>query len=256
MFNPKIIGFVCNWSMPQGLATARPPAGKAYPKIHLVRVMCVGRIDPVIVLDTLARGADGVLLIGCPPPDCHYVDGNMQAEHRVKVVQNFLALTGIAPDRVQLEWASTTDLAPFSTVVDEFRKHIMKLGQSPLRGENPDAKMLLNVVAAKNAAADSRVRVMSGREAELTEAANVYGEVIPQGEFDEVLEGIVREEFLRHKIRLLTRQTPRSVKEIAAETSIPPAAVLRQIVDMRRKRMIALDHIEERTPLYKAMEAG
>jgi F420-non-reducing hydrogenase iron-sulfur subunit len=254
MFRPKIIGFVCTWSMPQEIETRSPQAMEGRPKMHLVRVMCVGRIDPVIILDTFARGADGVLLIGCPTPDCHYVTGNIQAENKVKVVKKILALTGVNADRLRLELVSATDLEPFSIVVDVFRNHIITLGPSPLAGESPDEKILLNVLAAKEAAADSRLRVMTGREEELTEAMNVYGERIRQGEFDEILDEIVNKEFLRQKIRLLTSQKPLSVRDIAVETNATPAVVLRQIVDMRRKRMIALDHIEATTPLYKALE--
>lgn len=254
MFRPRVIGFVCNWSLPRELEGTRPRAMQGYPKMHLVRVMCVGRVDPVVVLDTFARGADGVLLIGCPTPDCHYVDGNTQAANKVKVLKKLLALTGLDPERLRLDWAAATDLEPFSTVVDDFRNRIIELGPSPLAGENPDEKMVVNVLAAKNAVADSRLRVMTGREEELTEAMNVYGELIPQAEFDETLDEIVNQEFLRQKIRLLARQKPLSVKAIAAETDVAPAVILRQIVDMRRKRMIVLDHIEETTPLYKALE--
>ena len=254
VFRPKIIGFVCNWSMPKEVEISSPREMRGYPKMHVLRVMCVGRVDPVIVLDTFAKGADGVLLVGCPTPDCHYVEGNIQAENKVKVLKKLLMLTGLEPERLRLEWAYATEVEPFSTVVDDFRNQIIKFGQSPLAGGQLDERILLNVSAAKNAVADFRLRVFTGREEELTEAMNVYGEIIPQGEFDNLLDEIVNEEFLRHKIHLLTRQEPLSVKEIAANMNVKPAMILRHIVDMRRKRMIALDHVEEATPLYKALE--
>jgi len=254
MFRPKIIGFVCNWSLPKGLEIPSPREMKGYPKMNVLRVMCVGRIDPVIVLDTFAKGADGVLLVGCPTPDCHYLEGNIQAENKIKVLKKLLSLTDLEPKRLLLEWAYATEVEPFSTIVDDFRNQIIKLGQSPLAGENPDENVLLNVLAAKSAVADFRLRVLTGREEELTEAMNVYGELISQGEFDDLLDEIVNEEFLRHKIHLLTRQKPLSVKEIAATMNVKPATILRHIVDMRRKRMIALDHVQETTPLYKALE--
>lgn len=254
MFRPKIIGFVCTWSMPKEIEIPSPSEMKGYPKMHILRVMCVGRIDPVVVLDTFAKGADGALLVGCPVPDCHYVEGNIQAENKVKVLKKLLSLTGLEPERLHLECVYATEIEPFSTIIDDFRNQIMKLGQSPLARENSDEKILLNVLAAKNAVANFRLRVLTGREEELTEAMNVYGELIPQGEFDNILDEIVYEEFLRHKIHLLTRQKPLSVKEIAATMNVKPATILRHIVDMRKKHMIALDHVEETTPLYKALE--
>jgi F420-non-reducing hydrogenase iron-sulfur subunit len=253
MFSPKIIGFVCNWSLPPEMETASPKL-RGRPKMHVVRVLCAGRIDPVIVLDTFAKGADGVLIIGCPKPDCHYVEGNLQAENRVKILEKLLALTGLEPRRLGLNWAYSTDIEPFAGIVDDFRNQVMQLGTSPLAGKQPDKEILLNVLAAKNAVSDFRLRVLAGREKELTEARNVYGETIPQGELDELLDDIVKEEFIHHKIHLLTKQRPLSVKELAAATDQKSARVLCHIVDMRRKGMIALDHVEETTPLYKALE--
>lgn len=222
--------------------------------MHVVRVMCAGRIDPVIVLETFAEGADGVLIIGCPQPDCHYVEGDLQAENRVKVLKKLLALTGVEPERLGLDWVYATNIAPFARIVDDFRNQVIRLGASSLAGKKPDKRVLLNVLAAKNAASGFRLRVLSGREEELTEARNVYGEKIPQGKLDELLHDIVEEEFIRHKIHLLTKQKPQSVKELAAATNQKPAHVLCHIVDMRRKGMIAMDHIEQATPLYKALE--
>jgi len=254
MFKPEIIGFVCNWSLPKGVDVASPPGIKGYPKMHVVRVMCAGRIDPVIVLDTFARGADGVIVISCPSPDCHYIEGNLQAENRFKMLKKLLSLTGLEPDRLRLDWAYATEIEPFATIVDDFRNQVIKLGQSPLSGEKPDKKILLNVLAAKNAAADFRLRTLTGREEELVQVANVYGETIPQEQFDDLLYEIVEEEFFQRKIHILTKQKPLSVKELAAIMDAKPTTVLRHIVDMRRKGMIILDHIEKTAPLYKALE--
>ena len=254
VFRPRIVGFICNWSLPPETEITSPKGIEGYPKIHVVRVMCAGRIDPVIVLDTFVQGADGVLIVGCPSPDCHYVEGNLQAERKVEVLKKLLSIAGLEPERLKLDWVYAVLIEPFAKVVDDFRSRVMTLGQSPLAGEKPDDRILLNVLAAKNAAADFRLRVLTGREEELTEAMNVYGERIPQGKFDELLDEIVEEEFIRHKIHLSTKHRPRSVKELAAITGLKPASVLRHIVDMRRRGMLTLDHIEETTPLYKALE--
>jgi hypothetical protein len=206
------------------------------------------------VLETFAKGADGVLIIGCPQPDCHYVEGNSQTERKVRILRKLLGWTGLEPERLGLNWAYAANIEPFVKIVDDFRNQVTLLGRSPLAGKDQDSRMLLNVLAAKEAASDFRLRVLTGREEELAEARNVYGEEIPKGELDELFEDVVKEEFIRHKIRLLARQSPQSVKELAEVTSQKPAYVLCQIVDMRRKGMITLDSIEGTTPLYKALE--
>ncbi len=254
MFRPKIIGFVCNWSLPLGIDITSPSETQGHPKMHAIRVMCVGRIDPVIVLETFAQGADGVLMIGCPASDCHYTQGNLQAEQKVKVLKKLLSLAGLKPNRLHLDWAYAADIESFAKIVDDFRDQIAVMGPSPVTGKDPDGKVLTSVMAAKNAASDFRLRVLTGREEELTEARNVYGEAIPKGEFENLLDEVAGEEFTRHKIHLLAKQKPLSVKELASIIELKPAEVLCHIVDMRRKGMITLDHIENTTPLYKSLE--
>jgi F420-non-reducing hydrogenase iron-sulfur subunit len=254
MFRPKIIGFICNWSLPIGMDVASSGIIHGYPKIRIVRVMCVGRIDPTIVLETFAKGADGVLVIGCPSPDCHYNEGNLQAERKIKMLKKLIWLTGLEPERLRLDWAYAFEIERLAEIINDFRNRVTRLGPSPLTGEKPDVNVLLNMKAAKAAAEDFRLRVSIGRERELTEKENVYGEKISQEEFDALLHEIIEAEFIRHKIHLLTQEKPMSVKEIASITHMKPASVLNHIVDMRRKGMLTLDHVEKTTPLYKALE--
>ena len=254
MFLPKIIGFICNWSLPKGIEKPSRQKIKSHPKVHILRVMCIGRIDPVLVLETFANGADGVFLVGCPKHDCHYVEGHTQTEYKVKVLKKLISLSGLEPDRLRLEWALPTEVEFFSAIVDNFRNQIINLGQSPLAGESPDKHILLNVLAARNAAAEFRVRVLTGREEELTKFGNVYRELIQHGEFDDLADKIIRAEFLKHRILLLTSEKPLSIKEIAGHMDVNPDVILRLIVDMRRKGSIALDQVKETTPLYRALE--
>jgi coenzyme F420-reducing hydrogenase delta subunit len=222
--------------------------------VNVVRVMCLGRIDPVIVLETLEKGADAIMMVGCKPPDCHFIEGNLQAERTVKMLKKLVSFTGLEPERIKLLWVSPLEEKTFNYYVREFSDEIGKLGSSPLKSEKPESRFMLNVLAAKNAASDFRLRVLLGREKELTEGVNVYGEKIPQDEFNALMDEIVKEEFIRHKFYLLTKTKPLSVKDLAKAVEMKPADVLRQIVDMRRRNMIALDHVEGTTPLYKALE--
>jgi len=254
MFKPRIIGFICNWSLPTEVDIASSNRISGYPKIRIVRVKCIGRIDPAIVLETFVKGADGVLVIGCPPPDCHYIEGNLQAERKIKMLKEFLSLTGLEPERLGLEWSYPFEIERFARIINDFRNKVTVLGSSPLAGERPDMDILLNIKAAKAAVEDFRLRVLVGREIELTEKENVFGEKISQEEFDALLYETIRVEFIRHKIHLLTKEKLMSIKEIASITNMKPCLVLRHIVNMRRKGMITLDHVEKTTPLYKALE--
>ena len=253
-FEPKIIGFLCNWCSYAGADLAGVSRIQYPPNIRIIRVMCSGRVDPVIVLEMFASGADGVIVTGCHPGDCHYVAGNLYEERKIKMLKKLIALTGLELGRLRLEWVSAAEGQRFAQVVTEFTEQIRKLGPSPVSGEKPNQQIFENLQAAKNAAAGFKLRILVGRELELTEKSNVYQEKLSQEEFDSMLDEIVEAEFIQHKIHLLTRTKPLPVKVLAEAVEMKPAAVLRQIVDMRRRNMIALDHIEGTTPFYKALE--
>ena len=255
-FEPKIIGFLCNWCSYAGADLAGVSRIQYPPNIRIIRVMCSGRVDPVIILEMFANGADGIIVTGCHPGDCHYVEGNLYEERKIKMLKRLLALTGLELGRLRLEWVSASEGQRFAQIVTEFTNQIKKLGPSPVSGKNPRLKVLENLQAAKNAASDFRLRVLVGRERELTEKNNVYEEKIPQEEFDAVLDSAVEAEFIRHKIHLLTRSRPFPVKALAEATELKPAEVLKHIVAMRRRNMITMDHVEGTTPFFKALEVG
>jgi hypothetical protein len=211
-------------------------------------------MDPAVVLEMFEKGADAVMLAGCKPPDCHFVEGNLHAERAVKMLKKLIVLTGLEPERVGLLWYSPLEERSFNQSVTEFSQEIAKFGASPLKDAKPESPVMINVLAAKNAASEFRLRVLLGREKELTEGVNVYSEKLTQEEFDMLLDDVVQDEFIRYKIHLLTKTKPLSVKDLAQTMEMKPAAVLKQIVNMRRKNMIALDSVEGTTPLYKALE--
>lgn len=244
---PKIICFMCNW------AFCEEELQVPY-NVNLVRLACVGRVDPSVVLETFANGAEGVMLIGCKPPDCHFTDGNFQAERSAKILKKLLSLAGLQPERLKLIWVSPTEEADLTRLTKDFSEEIWKIGISPVKKPEVEKDILANLTAAKNAASNFRLRVLLGREEDLTEFMNAYGEKIPQGEFEALLEEIVKAEFTRYKIHYLTKTRPLSVRELAEALKIKPSSVLRHITNMRRKGMIALDRVEGNTPLYRALE--
>lgn len=242
----KIVCFICNLAFCQD--EMQIPSN-----VNVARVNCIGRMDPALILEMFEKGVDAVMLAGCKPPDCHYVEGNLQAERAVKMLRKLIALTGLDPERIKLLWYSPLEEKSFSYYVKEFFEEIGKLGPSSLKNGKPES-LMVNILAAKNAASDFRLRVLLGREKELTEGVNVYGEKLSLEEFDNLLHDVVEAEFIRHKIYVLTKTKPLPIKALAEATEMKPAAVLRHIVNMRRRNMIALDHVEGTTPFYKALE--
>jgi F420-non-reducing hydrogenase iron-sulfur subunit len=119
-FEPKIIGFLCNWCSYAGADLAGVSRIQYPPNMRVVRVMCSGRIDPIIPLEVFSKGADGVLILGCHPGDCHYSEGNLYEERKIKMVKKLLALTGLEPERLKLEWVSASEGQRFARLVSEF----------------------------------------------------------------------------------------------------------------------------------------
>ncbi|MGA2768728.1 MAG: hydrogenase iron-sulfur subunit [Candidatus Bathyarchaeia archaeon] len=244
---PRIVCLMCNFAF----CNSENPVPS---NVNVTRVNCIGEIDPTIVLEMFKKGADAVMLAGCKPPDCHFVEGNLQAERAVKMLKKLLALAGLESERLNLLWYSPLEETSFTRSAKEFSREIGKLGASPLKDADSESMPMVNLLAAKNAASEFRLRVLLGREKELTEGVNVYGDKLTREEFDTLMDDVVEDEFIRYKIHVLTKTKPLSVKALAEVTEMKPAAVLKQIVNMRRKNMIALDSIEGTTPLYKALE--
>jgi F420-non-reducing hydrogenase iron-sulfur subunit len=132
-FEPKIIAFLCNWCAYAGADLAGTSRTQYPPNTRTIRIMCTGRMSPVFILKAFAEGADGVLVAGCHPGDCHYVSGNYGAEKRVTLVSELLPELGIEKERLMLRWVSASEGELFGKTVSEFTVAIKKLGPSPLR---------------------------------------------------------------------------------------------------------------------------
>ena len=127
-FEPIIIGFTCNWCSYRAADMAGTARMKYAPNIRLIRLMCSGRLDPTFVLKALAGGADGVMITGCHPGDCHYVEQNYKALRRFILLRKTLAQLGIEPGRLKLVWASAAEGAIFTEQVNSFVEQVRALG--------------------------------------------------------------------------------------------------------------------------------
>jgi len=134
-FEPKIVGFLCNWCSYAGADLAGVSRIQYPPNLRIIRVMCSGRVDPAFVLEAFISGADGVLIAGCHPGDCHYIAGNYKAQRRGILLKKLLEQFGVEPQRLRIEFVSASEGAKFAVVVKEMVEDIKKLGQSPLRAQ-------------------------------------------------------------------------------------------------------------------------
>jgi F420-non-reducing hydrogenase iron-sulfur subunit len=135
-FEPTIIGFTCNWCSYRAADLAGIARVKYPPNIRLIRLMCSGRLDPTFVLKALAKGADGVLISGCHPGECHYIEQNYKTMQRYLLLQRTLAQFGIEPQRVKLAWASAAEGVHLAQEIKDMVEEIRALG--PLNWKSVD----------------------------------------------------------------------------------------------------------------------
>ncbi len=125
----KLVAFLCNWCSYAGADMAGTSRMLQPSQVRIIRLPCTGRMDPLLVLKAFQEGADGVLVSGCHPGDCHYNDGNYYARRRLELLKRMLAVRGIEPERFQYTWVSASEGARWADVVQAFTTDIESLGR-------------------------------------------------------------------------------------------------------------------------------
>jgi F420-non-reducing hydrogenase iron-sulfur subunit len=139
-FKPHIVAFLCNWCSYTGADLAGTSRMEYKANVRAVRLMCSGRIEPTLVLKAFNKGADGVLLCGCHPGDCHYQEGNYRCLRRYLLLNKYLKQIGIEPERLKLEWISASEGKQFADLVNSFTETIIELGPSKIKQTIADYK--------------------------------------------------------------------------------------------------------------------
>lgn len=146
-YEPKVVGFLCNWCSYAGADMAGTSRMSYPPNIRIIRVPCSGRIDPMFIVKAFQMGADGVLIAGCHPGDCHYTEGNYHLRRRFALLRPFLDYLGIEEGRLRLEWVSASEGKRFTQVVSSFVDELKRLG--PRQGQ--EAAEVLQPAAGQEA---------------------------------------------------------------------------------------------------------
>jgi len=141
VFEPRIVGFLCNWCTYAGADLAGTSRMQYPTNLRAIRVMCSGSVDPELILEAFREGADAVFIGGCHPGDCHYQSGNYKTLKRVMMLKRLLEQLGLKEERLRLEWISAAEGAKFAQVVREYTEQIRALGPRPVKSEARSPKV-------------------------------------------------------------------------------------------------------------------
>jgi len=147
-FEPKIIGFLCNWCSYAGADLAGTSRMQYPQNVRIIRVPCSGRVDPLFVLRAFLDGADGVMVLGCHPGDCHYKQGNYVAQRRYAIMHRLLEFTGVEKDRLVVDWVSASEGKRFAEVVTNFTEQVRNLGPMVMNGNKEKLSEKLQEIAS------------------------------------------------------------------------------------------------------------
>jgi len=128
MFEPNIVAFVCNWCTYTGADLAGTSRLNMAPNVRIIRLPCTGRIDTLFIMKAFERGADGVIVSGCHPADCHYTSGNYHARRRFAIFRDLMEFVGIDPQRITFSWVSASEGGKWAEVVNSTTEQIRRLG--------------------------------------------------------------------------------------------------------------------------------
>jgi coenzyme F420-reducing hydrogenase delta subunit len=137
-WQPVIITFCCNWCSYAGADLAGVSRLQMPTNFRVIRTMCSARVDPEFVLRAFSKGADGVLVLGCHPADCHYIGGNYRTRRRIALLRMLLEQYGFDPERLKLEWVSASEGPKFQQTITDFVNLIKEIGPNPLKEEQEE----------------------------------------------------------------------------------------------------------------------
>jgi F420-non-reducing hydrogenase iron-sulfur subunit len=222
-FEPLIVAYCCNWCSYAGADLAGTSRFEYPTNIRIVRIMCTGRMDPTLVLEALRMGADGVLIAGCHPGDCHYHKGNFMMEKRFDYLKEALKNVGIEPERLRLEWVSASEGGKWAALVREMVEEIRQLGPSPFRRLQIPKKTDAMIDAFKS----QRLRWVVGRSQIKVE--------IDEGKYRQTVDAIMHDETERHMITgALKGKGPLTAEELAHLTGLQPRKIVQHLIALRR----------------------
>ncbi len=254
-WEPRIVAFCCNWCSYAGADLAGVSRVQIPPSFRIVRIMCSGRIDPALCVEVLRKGVDGVMVLGCHPGDCHYMNGNYFAEIKMFWAKELLKKTEFGDERLLLDWVSASEDQRFASIVSDFIDTVTDLGPNPI--DDPDnqemREQLDSAIATLN---DFRLRALMGKVRTIRDSGNVYGESIPRSELDALVGDAVDSEYVRNIILVMATGRDWSVPQLAERLDRSPQEVMRHVVRLRQRNLLTVSRIDGEDPYYKTIGGG
>lgn len=242
--------FVCDWAVnPNEISDetlSNLPAD-----FSLVKVKCVGRVDPTIVFEAFFQGLDGVMILGCHPGDCHFITGNYYTEKRAAMIKRILRILEVSPERLLVDWIYPAEGERLAGLLRDFTEKVVELGPLGSEASLELSELSQRLSASKGALADDRLRWLVGRERELIEEGNVFGERLPQEEFDRVMDESIRKEYQRNRILRSLGEDALTVREMAEVVGLPPREILRNLIALESDGLVSVTEIDGSSPRYR-----
>ncbi len=241
--------FVCDWAVnPNEISDetlSNLPAD-----FSLVKVKCVGRVDPTVVLEAFIQGLDGVMILGCHLGDCHFITGNYYTEKRAAMIKRIMESLEISPERLLVDWISPAEGERLAGLLRDFTEKVVELGPLGSEANLELGELSQRLFASKGALADDRLRWLVGRERELIEEGNVFGERLPQEEFDRVMLESIRKEYQKSRILLSLEGGDFTIREMANKVGLSPRDVLKNLIVLEHDGQVSVARIDGNSPRY------
>jgi coenzyme F420-reducing hydrogenase delta subunit len=245
-FEPRILGFLCNWCCYAGADLAGVSRYQYPPNIRVIRLMCSGRVDLAFILRAFSNGTDGVFIGGCWLGECHYItEGNYDALSMMHICKKLLEQIGVHPERLRLEWVSASEGIRFAEIITDFTKKLKELGPLGI-GEGIDENGLkFKLEAVKKLVPyiklveRERLRVHFDTEEE-------YNEFFTSDEVDRLFHELISDKLAINQIMLLLREKPLSTGEISEVLDLSPSEVSRYLKSSAREGLVRFDEIQKR----------
>ncbi len=251
-WEPRIVAFCCNWCSYAGADLAGVSRVQIPSSFRIIRIMCSGRIDPELCVRLLREGLDGVLVLGCHPGDCHYIEGNYFAEIKMEWARHLLDKTAFGSGRVLLDWVSASEDQLFASIVTDFINSVKEMGPNPI-DDAGSQEMRDELDAVLMTLSDFRLRALMGKVRTIRDNGNVYGENVRRSELDALVRDAVESEYLRNAILVLAREKDMSVPQLAQRLDRDPQVIMKQVVRLRQRNTLEFTRIKGNDPYYKTM---
>jgi F420-non-reducing hydrogenase iron-sulfur subunit len=245
-FEPKLLGFLCNWCCYAGADLAGVSRYQYPPNIRVIRVMCSGRVDPAFILRAFSNGIDGVFIGGCWLGECHYItQGNYHALSVMHLCKKLLEQIGVSPERLRIEWVSASEGIRFAEVVTDFTRQLKELGPLGIDEGRDGNGLKLKLEAARSLVPylklveRERLRVHFDTEDE-------YNQFFTSDEVDRLFRELIADKLAISQIMLLLRERPLSTGEISETLGLSPSQVSRYLNSSAREGLVRFDESQQR----------